>query len=429
MQTLILKWKREIIIGIFLFVAIAAGLYTQYGRGCEYDSSIKPEGFESGNLAGSNSGSPDADRLRSLPYVSWNPIEEKDSSKNGVVSHIPEKCQNGLNLFDSSPIMEAHLMDMKGKTLHKWSCDLGTWGTANIDKEGNLYVVIDGRSLCKIDWDSGIIWNCESGFHHWVSLAQNGDIYSIVWGRLDITYMDRSIPVLNDYITILSRDGTIKKQLSIYKMFGDRIPETKLDTIYNVVYSGAPEVDPCNPGESCYDLFHTNTVEIIKRDHPGLCKKGDLLVSIRNLNLIAIIDPVSEKVLWSWGEGVLDRQHSPELTENGTIVVFDNGPTTRKYSRILEVEPGTNKIVFEYKSDPPESFFSDGGGTVQKLSNGNVLIAETEKGKAFEVTRSGKTVWEYYDPNRKEDKRGSIHRMMRLDPVISGSIKKRLADE
>ncbi|MHC9539245.1 MAG: hypothetical protein AB9903_06965 [Vulcanimicrobiota bacterium] len=128
-------------------------------------------------------------------------------------------------------------MDMKGKTLHKWSCDLGTWGTANIDKEGNLYVVIDGRSLCKIDWDSGIIWNCESGFHHWVSLAQNGDIYSIVWGRLDITYRDRTIPVLNDYITILSRDGTIKKQLSIYKMFGDRIPETKLDTIYNVVYS------------------------------------------------------------------------------------------------------------------------------------------------------------------------------------------------
>jgi len=32
MQTLILKWKREIIIGIFLFVAIAGGLYAQYGR-------------------------------------------------------------------------------------------------------------------------------------------------------------------------------------------------------------------------------------------------------------------------------------------------------------------------------------------------------------------------------------------------------------
>ncbi|MHC9539244.1 MAG: arylsulfotransferase family protein [Vulcanimicrobiota bacterium] len=167
-------------------------------------------------------------------------------------------------------------------------------------------------------------------------------------------------------------------------------------------------------------------MEIIKRELPGICKKGDLLVSIRNLNLIAIIDPVSEKVLWSWGEGVLDRQHSPEFTENGTIVVFDNRPTTRKYSRILEVEPGTNKIVFEYKSDPPESFFSDGGGTVQKLSNGNVLIGETEKGKAFEITRSGKTVWEYYDPNRKEDKRGSIHRMMRRDPVISGSIRKKL---
>ena len=170
-------------------------------------------------------------------------------------------------------------------------------------------------------------------------------------------------------------------------------------------------------------------MEKIERDIPGLCKKGDILVSIRNLNLIAIIDPVSEKVLWSWGDGVLDRQHSPELTEKGNIVVFDNGPTTRGYSRILEVEPRTKNIVFEYTSDPPGSFFTRGGGAVQKLGNGNMLITETEKGRTFEVTKSGETVWEYYNSDINEDMRGSIHRMIRLKPLISKAMQKRIRTE
>ncbi|MGV8121422.1 MAG: arylsulfotransferase family protein [Candidatus Xenobiia bacterium LiM19] len=445
------RWQREIIIGIILLVVAAGGLCAKYGGGFDYDNYIQPgeydpnasnqpeylnssnssqsEYFDQNNSTSSDSDSSDADRLRSLPYVSWNPVDKEDESKMGVVSYIAEKCMNGINLYDSQAYHTGDIMDMKGNILHTWSCDLGKWATEDIDKEGNLYVIIDGKMLCKLDWDSRMIWSCKSGFHHWVSLAENGDIYSLVWDRLDIKHRGRTIPILNDYITILSRDGKIKKQLSMYKMFGDRIPERNLDAIYNAEYTGASWVDPVNPEESYTDVFHSNTVEKIERDVPGLCKKGDILVSMRNIDLIAIIDPVSEKVLWSWGYGIMDRQHSPELTEKGTIVVFDNGPRKRGYSRILEVDPKTRKIVFEYKADPPESFLSRSGGTVQNLGNGNVLITESERGKAFEVTRSGETVWEYFYPNTNEDMRGSIHRMMRLDPEIAQSIKKKLAKE
>ncbi len=433
------KWQRKIVVGVLL-VLLAAGMYAIYGRNSERDNGIQSGGMESDiysqpesigpdSLTSPISESQDADRLRSLPYVSWNTIEDKDSSKKGVVSYIPQKCKSGLNLFDSQPLMKACLMDMMGNILHTWSCDKGRWGTVNIDKEGNLYVVIDGAMLCKIDWHSKIIWSCKLAFHHWVSLAQNGDINSLVWDRLDITYKGRTIPIRNEYVTVLSREGTIKKRLSIYKMFGDRIPLNTLDIIYNAVYCGTSDVDQDKPDESIYDVFHTNTVEKIERDVPGLCKKGDLLVSLRNLNLIAIIDPESEKVLWSWGEGFLDMQHSPEITEKGNIIVFDNGTITRKYSRILEVEPRTRNIVFEYRSEPPESFFSPSGGTVQELGNGNMLITESERGRTFEITKSGETVWEYYSTNIEKNMRGTIHRMMRLDPVISRSIEQILTNE
>lgn len=451
------RWRREIFIGIFLLVVAAGGLCARYAGGYDNNSYIQPgeydpdasrqpehlesndygkpgnidshaQGYDQNSSDGFDSDSQEADRLRSLPYVSWNPVDKEDESKMGVVFYKPKKCRNGINLYDSQAYHTADIMDMKGNILHTWSCDLGTWATADIDRDGNLYVVIDGQMLCKIDWNSRMIWSVKSGFHHWVSIAQNEDIYSIVWDRLDIRHKDRTIPILNDYITVLSRDGKVKKKISVYKMFGDRIPEKNLNAIYDATYKGASQVDPQNPEESYTDVFHSNTVEKIERDVPGVCKKGDLLISIRNIDLIAIIDPFKEKVLWSWGYGILERQHSPELTEKDTIVVFDNGPRKRAYSRILEVDPRTGKIVSEYKANPPESFLSRSGGTVQNLGGGNVLITESERGKAFEVTKSGETVWEYFYPNTSEEMRGSIHRMMRLDPDIAESIKKRLAN-
>jgi len=88
-----------------------------------------------------------------------------------------------------------------------------------------------------------------------------------------------------------------------------------------------------------------------------------------------------------------------------------------------EAGPPTQKIVWQYNSDPPEDFFSISRGGCQELPNGNILIAETNKGRAFEVTPHGEIVWEYYDEVLKNEngeiERGAIYRMTRLEP--SGS--------
>ena len=96
--------------------------------------------------------------------------------------------------------------------------------------------------------------------------------------------------------------------------------------------------------------------------------------------------------LWEWGQGQLEKPHHPTLLENGNVLIFDNG-NQRKYTRVVELNPVNRHIVWEYKADPPESFYTSFGGSNQRLPNGNTLIVETGKGRAFEVTKEGEVVW------------------------------------
>ncbi|MCD6600201.1 MAG: aryl-sulfate sulfotransferase, partial [Dehalococcoidia bacterium] len=64
----------------------------------------------------------------------------------------------------------------------------------------------------------------------------------------------------------------------------------------------------------------------------------------------------------------------------------------------VEVNPSTNEIVWEYKSDPPSDFYSAIMGGCQRLPNGNTLICEALMGRVFEVTYEGEMVWEYILP-------------------------------
>jgi len=68
----------------------------------------------------------------------------------------------------------------------------------------------------------------------------------------------------------------------------------------------------------------------------------------------------------------------------------------RDYSRIIEFDPVTLEIVWEYKDG--KRFYSYFISSAQRLPNGNTLICEGAKGRIFEVTREGEIVWEYISP-------------------------------
>ena len=220
--------------------------------------------------------------------------------------------------------------------------------------------------------------------------------------------------ILDNALSILSKDGTIKKEIP----FSDLISEnTKL---LDAAKDNKNILQPYLYGKDALNIFHTNTVEVIDReivrDGDKIFSRGNVLFCMRNVNTIGVLDVEKEKIIWSWGIEELDCPHSPTLLGNGNILIFDNG-TFRGYSRVIEIDPYTGQIMWEYKGDPPDSFYSYIMGSVQRLPNGNTLICNSVSGQVCELTREGDIAWEVWNTDidpKTGGKRASIYRFIRI---------------
>lgn len=168
------------------------------------------------------------------------------------------------------------------------------------------------------------------------------------------------------------------------------------------------------------DIFHTNSLEILDGRHETLAPafaEGNAMISMPNLNTIAVIDLENNEVVWVMS-GLFEFQHDPTFLENGNVLVFDNR-SRREFSRVLELNPNTQEIVWEYRGDALRPFSSEIIGTSQRLANGNTLITETTEGRAFEVEPDGRIVWEFRNPHRAatdDELVAILPEMKRLDP-------------
>lgn len=116
-----------------------------------------------------------------------------------------------------------------------------------------------------------------------------------------------------------------------------------------------------------------------------------------------MLDWARGELLWQWGKGVLSGPHDASPLPNGHILVFDNGMQHQR-SRILEIDPGSGRIVWQYPDDQPEAhFYTEARGSAQRLANGNTLIGDSNNGRIVEVAPDGETVWEYREPTLTDD--------------------------
>jgi hypothetical protein len=176
-----------------------------------------------------------------------------------------------------------------------------------------------------------------------------------------------------------------------------------------------------------------------------------VIISSREANFVAIIAR-SGDVVWQIGPDYRDTpeqreigqiigQHHPHiipvgLPGAGNLLVFDNGgragygagnpiapkgvqAVSRIYSRVLEIDPVTLEVVWQYmvEEGPTEefNFFSWYVSSAQRLPNGNTMINEGSHGRIFEVTAEKEIVWEYVNPfaAKEPDPRGVTSRIYR----------------
>lgn len=96
---------------------------------------------------------------------------------------------------------------------------------------------------------------------------------------------------------------------------------------------------------------------------------------------MAEVDPEGS-VIRNIGDGILHRQHDPEMLPDGNILVADHSNP----QRAVEIDPETGEIVWQYVV--PRQLIRD----ADRLPNGNTLI--TGATKIIEVTPQGEIVWQ-----------------------------------
>lgn len=149
-----------------------------------------------------------------------------------------------------------------------------------------------------------------------------------------------------------------------------------------------------NSGEGPDDIFHPNDVEPLLADmapaFPDF-EAGDLLVSLRNSNMLAVIGHQDHTIKWA-AYGPWWRQHDADFHADGTITVFSNY-SERQRSEVLRVVPGVKNSVSVVPTDRP--FYSALMGKHQITANGNLLVASPWGGRVVEFAPDGRAVREY----------------------------------
>ncbi len=340
----------------------------------------------------------------------------------GVTYYNPFKAYDGYTLFNA-PGLGPILIDVEGNIVHIWRVPLG-YGrlypngllSGNIkhdfsspDEEGSkpewrerseFSGANDNSELVEIDWDGNIVWRVRVPY-------QTHDFFPLDFAPSDkwsqkgkghylyLAYHPNGI--FSDELTKKWQGGIAGTEYK-ERIWGDTIYEIDRDGKIVWEWKTRDHLDPVLDAFPPLDTrpnFHSNTV------FP--CRDGTILWSARHLCQIHKIAYSSGEVIRRYGKGEFFHQHDCKELPNGNILTLDNGSHRNnfygpEYSRSVEIDPKTGKIVWEYTADPPSSFYSTVMAGNDRLPNGNTLISDAYDGRFFEVTHEKELVWEYSIP-------------------------------
>ena len=324
-------------------------------------------------------------------------------TRTRLIAHDPVRALQGYTLF--TPMFgdgTVYLVDMRGEVVHTWRLPHRPGLYGYLLDNGHLFysgkVMADlerfeawGRFKAgvalEVDWRGNVLWEINHpDHHHDARKLRNGNVILLCLRALPAELHAR----VKGGLPGSEADGRI---------YADYLVE--VTTRGEVVWEWRSwehldfETEIITRQDRREEWTHGNTVAELA--------DGNVVVSFRNISTVAIIDRRTGAIAWKLGGPPLAQQHDPRPLPNGNLLIFDNGPHRRDhpapYSRVIEVDPRTSTIVWEYRDQSLFDFFSPYISGAQRLANGNTLICEGCDGRIFEVTSDGQVVWEYVNPH------------------------------
>jgi hypothetical protein len=373
------------------------------------------------------------------------------TEERGVTRYDPARAENGLTLYSSAHEQSAYLMDMRGKVVHRWHLDFSAlWDAsaavkhprgddfihiekAHVLPNGDLialYTAIGdtpwGYGIAKLNAKSEVIWKYLGHVHHDFAVDDAGNVH-----LLDQKVVESDLPGfahlpkprIDDFLVTLSPDGKERASVPLMDVFAASPYGRRLYFASNESYLNG-------------DYLHANSVDILKGPVPGIpdSRAGQALISFREISTVALLDPASRAVVWAQS-GPWVRQHDAQVLPTGNLLLFDNEGSSAGHgrSRVLEVDPATSHIVWNYAGRAGEELESLSRSSQTRLANGNTLIVESMAGRVIEVAPDGDIVWEFVNPVRDgegERRIPIIFWVQRIDPdrYFDAAFKAQIAD-
>ena len=318
-------------------------------------------------------------------------------TRTGLIAYDRTLAQPGHTLF--APMYgdgTVYLLTMDGSVAHAWHMPhrpglygyLLDNGKIMADRERfEAWPRFKAGAVLEADWSGRVLWEVQhKDHHHDARKLKNGNVLLLCLRPLSAEIAGRvrgGLPgteangvIYADYLVEMTTSGEVVWEWRSWEYL-------------------EPAAFPITPQDHRAEWTHGNTV--------AETAEGHIVVSFRNISTVVMIDRATGKIIWRLGPPPLAQQHDPRPLPNGNILIFDNGthranhPAT--FSRVIEVDPRTSAIVWEYADQSLFEFFSPYISGAQRLANGNTLICEGCHGRIFEVTREGHVVWEYVSPH------------------------------
>jgi hypothetical protein len=358
----------------------------------------------------------------------------RDSSR-GITVYDRTEAFLGYTLFTSGDGPYARLIDMDGRVVHEWRKPFSEiWdetaavrrprpdsmiymNKAHVFPNGDLLAIYTaasdtpwGYGLVKLDRNSNVIWSYLQRAHHDLDVSPDGRIFVLtheftsekIEGVTDLARQR-----LDDFLVVLSPDGEELKKISLTRA----LARSRFRQFLHAFPAFARE-----------DPLHANTANYIDSEtarNLRVAQEGHVMTAFRDLGLVVAVDPESEEIVWAT-RGPWLGFHDPRPLPDGRILLYDNFGAFRggrNDSRVIEFDPVTMQIAWEYTGDDDRPFFSALRGSAQRLPNGNTLVNEDQGGRVFEVNRAGRIVWEYVNPVRNTDPKSGAS----FIPVLTGA--------
>jgi hypothetical protein len=348
-----------------------------------------------------------------------------------------------LTLLGPNKEMLIRIVDLEGTTVHEWRVDwFEIWpdhdhldpqgqpgpqslpgetpqsrpGThihgADLLDNGDVVFNFEHLGLVRLDACGGVVWRLPYRTHHSLEVDAAGDI----WASGQINHYqtppplpNHQAPVVQYTVLHISPDGHIIDEIPVDAILreNDRFGLLYMSSLAN------------RRVEVRGDTLHLNDVEPVPTGMtPGLFRPGDVMISLRNINTVLVFEQATRKIKYL-DVGRFVRQHDPDFIDGNTISVFDNnnldGDDGPPHSRIWRIGVDTGEAEIFYAGDHDRGFFTDIMGKHQWLPNGDLLLTESARGRAFELDPSRRIVWEYVN-FLPDGRAGLLEEAKRLDP-------------